>query len=53
MMEEFESLREDLYTEIKESNNLNVKKVEELQSIIEKVKSERQDQKISVITLEQ
>lgn len=52
-MEEFESIREEMNNELKESNEMNMKKIDELQDLISKFKAERQDQKLSVIKLEQ
>lgn len=52
-MEELETLKDDIYKEIKESNGLHIKKIEELQEIMFKMKNEKQDQRLFMASLEQ
>ena len=52
-MEELETLKDDIYKEIKDSNGLHIKKIEELTEIMFKMKAEKQDQKLIFSQLEQ
>jgi hypothetical protein len=52
-MEELETLKDDIYKEIKDSNGLHIKKIEELQEVMFKMKAEKQDQKLIFASLEQ
>ena len=52
-MEELETIKDDIYNEIKDSNVIHVKKIEELQEIMFKMKGEKQDQKLIIASLEQ
>lgn len=53
IMEELETLKDDIYKEIKDSNSLHIKKIEELTEIMFKMKAEKQDQKLIFSQLEQ
>ena len=52
-MEELETLKDDIYKEIKDSNGLHVNKIEEVQEIMFKIKGEKQDQKLFIASIEQ
>lgn len=52
-MEELETLKDDIYKEIKESNGLHINKIEELQEIMLIMKNEKQDQRLFIASIEQ
>lgn len=52
-MEELETLKDDIYKEIKDSNGLHIKKIEELQEVMLIMKNEKQDQRLFIASLEQ